>query len=256
MSRKIIIITKDTDPNYRDLNIPLGKLIINSQEKILMKNSYLAAFQELSKYDKFSDISEKYEIRINRKWLKGTEEKKKLTIPNDIINLLDKVKIDMQGDKRLYDVINLDNGNIVYLLYWNLLGANEFNVWQCVPLICKDCKIDINATIKEIQDRHILYIHDDEWGIEGNRLLMKNSEPEKKEKEDILKALKDYFQYIATFQHSNIVGFHFNNILNCRFGEDSIADKLGELEDKETITDYIQLKQEMTKELQNGRDYL
>ena len=248
MSRKIIIITKDTNPNYSNPNIPLGKLIINTQETILLKNSYLAAFQELSKSLKtirIGSIAEEYKIKISRGWLKGTE--KKLRIPDDIIKLLDKLKINMQGDKRLYDIITLDNDDIVYLLYWNLLVENEFNVWQCIPLICKDCEIDLNVNIQKISDRHILYIHDDEWGKGGNWLLMKNSEP--KEKGEILNKLKDYFQYIATFQHTNIVGFYFNNILNCKFGEDSLAEKLGELEENENITDFIQLKQEMTKEL-------
>jgi hypothetical protein len=109
----------------------------------------------------------------------------------------------------------------------------------------------MTVSIQEITDRYILYIHGGEWGKGGNWLLMKNSEP--KEKDVRLEALKVFFQYIATFQHSNIDGYYFNNILNCRFGEDSIADKLGELEDKETITDFIQLKQEMTKELQKWK---
>lgn len=252
MSHKIIIITRDTDPNYRDPNIPLGKLIVNTQDKIHLKNSYLAAFQELSKYGNSSDIVEKFGIRIDREWLKGT--KKELKIPDNIFELLDKVKIDMQGEKKLYDRITLDNGNIVYLLYWNLLGTNKFNVWQCIPLICRDCEIDTNATNLEIPERHVLYIHDDEWGNEGNWLLMKNSEP--KEKDDILNALEYCFQYIAAFQHTNTEGFYFNSILNCIFGEDSIADKLGELEDNGSFTDFIQLKQEMIKKLQNGSDNL
>lgn len=216
------------------------------------KESYLAAFQDLSKYKTITgnnetiyltaDIATDFDVEdIDDEWLDG--KKKELKIPDDMIELLDKVRNTLD-DKKLYERITIGD-DIVYLLYWNLLGAGEFNIWQCIPLICKDCGIDINDTLQEIQDRHILYIHDVEWGNEENRLLMKNSE--QKEKDDILTSLKDYFQYIATFQHTNFEGLHFNNILNCRFGEDAIADKLGELEDDETIKDYIRLKHEMKK---------
>ena len=184
---------------------------------ISKKESYLAAYLDLSKYKTTTGnnetiyltagIASDYDVEnIDDAWLDG--KNKDLRIPNDIVELLDKVR-ETLDDKMLYEKIIMDKDNIVYLLYWNLLGANEFNVWQCLPLICKDCKIEtnINATIQEIPDRHILYIHDDEWGKEGNWLLMKNSKP--KEKEDILEALKNYFQYIATFQHTNIDGFYF-----------------------------------------------
>ena len=263
MSRKIIIITRDTDPNYSDPNNPLGKMIVEGKGiSIPKKESYLASFQYLSKYKtpelkggySTTEIAENYDVEIDDndsvKWLNG--EIKDLKIPYEIVNLLDKVRI-ILNDEKLYEKITMDNGDIVYLLYWNLLVENEFKVWQCIPLICKDCEIDMNVTIKEIPDRHVLYIHDDEWGKEGNWLLMKNSEPKGSDKEYILKSLKDYFQYIATFQHVDFVGSYFNNILNCRFGEDSIADKLGELEDNVSFTDFIQLKQEMIKKLQEWK---
>lgn len=259
MSRKIIIITRDTDPNYSDPNNPLGKMIVEGKcVSIPKKKSYLASFQYLCKYKsreldgEYSTlaISEDYDVDVNVNWLNGKISD--LKIPNDMVNLLDKVRNTL-NDEKLYEKITMDNGDIVYLLYWNLLAENEFKVWQCIPLICKDCEIDTNVTIKEFSDRHVLYIHDDEWGKEGNWLLMKKSEPKGDDKEYILKSLEDFFQYIATFQHTNIVGFYFNNILNCRFGENSIAEKLGELEEDETITDFIQLKQKITEELQEWK---
>lgn len=259
MSHNIIIITRDTDPNYSDPNNPLGKMIVEGRGvPITMKDSYLAAFQYLSKYKlpeynggySTARIAEEYDVDVDVKWLNG--EISDLMISDDMVNLLDKVRNTLD-DEQLFEKIKMDNGDLVYLLYWNLMAENEFNVWQCLPLICKDCKIEtnINATIQEIPDRHILYIHDDEWGKEGNWLLMKNSEP--KEGVGILNSLKNCFQYIATFQHTNIDGYYFNNILNCRFGEDSIADKLGELEENKSFTDFIQLKQEMIKKLQEWK---
>ena len=249
MSRKIIIITRDSDPNYSDPNNPLGEMIVEGRGvSIPKKESYLASFQYLSKYKlpeynggySTARIAEDYDVDVDVKWLNG--EISDLKIPDDMVNLLDKVRNTL-NDEKLYEKIKMDNGDIIYLLYWNLLGEKEFNVWHCLPLICKDCEIDINVTIKEIPDRHVLYIHDDEWGKEGNWLLMKNSEPKGNDKEYILKLLEDYFQYIATFQHTNIVGSYFNNILNCRFGENSIAEKLGELEEDQTITD-LRIKNE------------
>lgn len=248
MSHNIIIITKDNDQNYRDPNNPLGKFIIHTQEKILLKASYLAAFQELTKLKPFA-IANKYGREYYTPWVGETTRENELKISDVIIELLNKVKCEIQGDERLYDIITLDNGNTVYLLYWNLLGTNKFNAWHCIPLICMDCGININDSSQKIPilDRHILYIHDDEWGKKGNLLLMKNSEP--KEETVILHKLKDYFQYIAAFMHNNKKGYYFNSILNCIFGEDSISDKLGELEDNKSFSDYIKLKQEMMKVL-------
>lgn len=202
MNRKIIIITSDSDSNYSDTNNPLGKKIVEGEGvPMFKKESCLAAFQHLSKYkattiDKktiyeISEIENKYDITIKeeiRNWLDGNI--RNLKIPDDMDMLLDKVR-DTLNEEKLYEKITMDNGDMVYLLYWNLLGEKEFNVWHCIPLICKDCEIDMNVTIQEIPDRHILYIHDDEWGKEGNRLLMKNSEPKEKGKEGILNKLKD-----------------------------------------------------------------
>ena len=123
------------------------------------KDSYLAAFKCLPKDPEDKDsystssIAEKYGVEVDVNWLNG--EKRDFKIPDSIVTVFDTIRKSL-NDEKLYDKITMDNGDIVFLLYWNLLAENEFNVWHCLPLICKDCDIDTDATIQETSNRHIL----------------------------------------------------------------------------------------------------
>ena len=114
MNRKIIIITRNTDSNYSDNNNPLGKMIVEGKGvPISKKESYLAAYLDLSKYKTTTGnnetiyltagIASDYDVEnIDDAWLDG--KNKDLRIPNDIVELLDKVR-ETLDDKMLYEKI-------------------------------------------------------------------------------------------------------------------------------------------------------
>lgn len=240
-----------------------------------MVNSFYARFESLSKAGKTKDENGKLVWDASKvvdentknpdrllqwldcRWINWKSEyPTKLRLPDDLVDLLNITQRDVT-EGALYDAITYEDESSkttydIYLFYWNRTIVKVKDLWQLLALICKDCEVDFDVPIGEIKDRHYLYIHDDEWGIKGNYLLMKYSNLiniNTKENKDVLEKLQNHFQYVATFQHYNIEGCYFNNILRCEFGEEQFGDKMGDMEDDNSIRDFIELKRKIEKQL-------
>ena len=104
---------------------------------------------------------------------------------------------------------------------------------QFLYVICHDCGIDLNDVNKE---ENILYIHDTEWGVNGEFVLMQNQKITSEAKPDkipLLEKLKNKFSYVATFQHIDRYGGIFRDIIDGKFGGTPLSNKLGELENND-----------------------
>jgi hypothetical protein len=267
MNKKVIIITRD-DSNYSGT----GNLAKALRSKSSLVDSFYARFERLSKTGKTKDENGKLiwdaskVVNYNTKdpdyllkWLDcrwnewKSKDPTKLRLPNDLVDLLNSTQRDVT-EGALYDTITYEDESSkmaydIYLYYWNRTIVKVKDLCQLLALICKDCDVAFNTPIKDVKDRHYLYIHDDEWGIQGNHLLMKDSELIVDSNKNVLEELKNHFQYVATFQHNNIEGCYFNNILRCKFGEDQFGDKMGCIEDDKSINDFINLKRKIEKQL-------
>ena len=258
MKRKVIIITRK-DSNYDDVNYPLGKLLKDKSQVTHVKQSIFASLNSLSQYRTIEpndvigyngyEIAHRFKIEIDTSWLEGRVNT--LVIPDETKQLFDRIVLDsdfVDDSLAYYDIVTTENYQ-VYLCYWDQVRNKVDNVWQRLAIIFKDCEIDVNASILDIGEKHLLYIHDDEWGIEGNHLLMKDQKILLDSNRSVLELLKPLFSYVATFQHTNVEGLYFNHILNRKFGEDQISDVMGGIEDDSSITDFIQLRNKMLEEV-------
>lgn len=256
MSRKIIIITRSND-NYTKGNNILSKAI-NGDKKKVIKNSFYSAFEKLMckcympkegwNLENFAFFAQNKEVNISineiiiiEKWLKNCDS---LVIPEALDNLLGKIKNE-NHNVELYEKVKYGNDD-VYLFYFDKTNKKVIDIWQMLALIFKDCEINMQKEIVEKSDKHILYIHDEEWGVSPkNLVLMNNSCPEKGvDNIQLLEKLKGQFDYVAAFMHETSAGGIYINILNCKFGK-FLSDKMGNLEESTEVDTFINLKKEM-----------
>lgn len=259
MKRKVIIITRK-DSNYDDVNYPLGKLLKDKSQVTHVKQSIFASLNSLSQYRTIEPndviryneykIAHRFKIEIDdTSWLEGRINT--LFIPDETKQLFDRIVLDsdfVDDSLVYYDIVTTENYQ-VYLCYWDQVRNKVDNLWQRLAIIFKDCEIDVQTPITNECDKNLLYIHDDEWGIEGNHLLMKDQKILLDSNRSVLELLIPLFSYVATFQHTNVEGLYFNYILNLKFGEDQIADVMGDIEDDVSVTDFIQLRNKMLEEV-------
>lgn len=258
MKRKVIIITRK-DSNYDDVNYPLGILLKDKSQVTHVKQSIFASLNSLSQYRTIEpdvgikyagyEMAHRFKIEIDTSWLEGRVNT--LVIPKETKQLFDRIVLNpdyVDDSEFYYDIVTTRNYQ-VYLCYWDQVRNKVDNLWQRLAIIFKDCEIDVQTPITNECDKNLLYIHDDEWGIEGNHLLMKDPKILLDSNRSVLELLKPLFGYVATFQHTNVEGLYFNHILNLKFGEDQISDVLGGIEDDVSITDFIQLRNKMLEEV-------
>lgn len=153
-----------------------------------------------------------------------------------IENVLTKIKV--ESDIRYYYRFE-DDDNIVTLFYFDrTLRKRVDNLAQFLFVICKDCGIDLQD---KTQEDNMLYIHDDEWGVRGNHLLLNEHfiKDVTSDKKIMLEALKVKFSYVAAFQHINEYGSIFRDILDCKFGKNPVALQLNEFEKKHQSFDEL-----------------
>lgn len=279
--KKIVIISRNVQ-DYSNEHFALGAALKNRSEN--MSNTYYQAYEELrikarndnekkrkevlekgGEYedDEFSAVEDwltaepsAYSRALVDLFVNGyyTEEGAKKIINLDNIkegtcNLKNIYKKGTFAETTLYQKTTIDTKYEVYLFYYDRTKEKLGNkrIWEMMALICKDCEIDLNSPIPEPKDKHILYIHDDEWGCKGDQLLMKDSIPQplyQKDHDNILDQLKDYFSYVATFEHVNSPGRYFHNILNCNFGE-NVLDEIDDVENNNQHGDFVNLMNEI-----------
>lgn len=131
----------------------------------------------------------------------------------------------------IYNKFSYDQSEI-YLFYFDQTHMkNVIDLGQFLSVICHDCGISLSDKTPE---DNILYIHDDEWGDTGEKLLLWGHGVDDYDITDrnhkLLDALKDKFIFIAMFTHEDIPGSHYKHILNCEFGKFSTVDKLERIE--------------------------
>ena len=251
---KIIILTHDDD-NYENLSLPLGKALNNAEDII---DSYYEAFESIiqkkelenmdfSCFHKWLVMNNLFSHKIINLFTPQTDWKTFPEIPENIKKIRQVIDNHNEIRKPIYKKTNLDNGDVVFLLFRNRTKQMVNDIWQMMNLICKDCGIDVKQTIQGVENKHFIYIHDDEWSMEGNHLLMDNSEPKIEKNKDLLEVLKKQFKYAATFRHTNTEGLYFNNILNCKFGYNQFSERMGIIEDNYHITNFVSLKEEIIK---------
>lgn len=246
MSRKIIIITRDTD--YVG-NEAIVKKMPQSEERGKYPSRCFSGFESLYKEPFYAkDEQGKEAIQLNplgqklkelgfsdeyldeqTEWLDGKHE---LAIDEKLVEVfkkiaeiepckcMDKIEIEEKGKK-----------DEVYLFYWNKTKKTVKDVWRMLALICQDCNINFQDSNKE---ENMLYIHDDEWGTTGNEILILDRDIKSKTNVELLKQLKNKFTFMASFQHNNAEGMFFKDILRCKFGNDMPSNLLGEKEKEST----------------------
>lgn len=264
MSRKIIIITRTPD-YYTKGDYILSKAIKKRGEEI--SNSFYSAFEKIvSAYKNedglktaaFKEFANSKGIKLNvpttnviKKWININNDKS-LIIPDVLVQLLEKIKNE-NNDVTLYDKVKYrdrDRDDEVYLFYYDKT-QKKVDLWQMLALICKDCGINFQENAEaEKSGKHVLYIHDEQWGINSkNLVLMENSVPKDVANSDLLKKLSGQFCYVAAFMHETSAGGIFINILNCKFGK-FLSDKMGNLEESTDVETFIELKKRMDSLIQ------
>ena len=171
-------------------------------------------------------------IIYKRDWFNGEENPLSLSIDDSLTDVL-KSNVDEAAESgnnqcHYMDKIGLDNNNEVYLFYWNRTKKIVTETWRMLALICKDCGIDFANSEEE---ENMLYIHDNEWGTSGNEVLILDRIIKSEANKDLLALLKKKFSYVVSFQHNNVEGMFFWDILHCNFGKNpTISNLLGEKE--------------------------
>lgn len=247
MSRKIIIITRDTA--YVG-NEALVERIPKSEERGKYPSGCFSGFESLYKEPFYAkDEQGKYAVQIDllgsklselgfdeeylddyTEWLDGKHE---LIIDEKLVKVFKRIA-EIEPCKYMDHILLEENGknDDVYLFYWNVTKETITDTWRMLALICKDCDIDF---ANETSEDNMLYIHDDEWsekGIENNVLIFDHiiKYNPSKSHEQLLEKLKNKFSHVYSFQHNNAEGMIFKDILNCNFGEQALSNLLGEKE--------------------------
>ena len=239
MSRKIIIITRDTAYVGNDA---LVEKMPKSEERGKYPSECFFGFESLYKEPFYAkDEQGKYAVQIDllgsklrdlgfdeeylddyADWLDGKHE---LTIDKKLVKVFKKIA--ELEPCRYMDKIILEENVEVYLFYWNKTKETVTDTWRMLALICKDCGIDFSDTNNE---ENILYIHDDEWGSTGNETLILGRDVKSDINKELLDQLKIKFTFVASFQHNNAEGMFFGDILHCDFGKEMLGNLLGEKE--------------------------
>lgn len=248
---KVIVITRDEEayktlykkPEPWQINIDEEKLLFPHYDTICYKFRGLQNVgTKLEKYfkdslgidNKFDDGKDVSFVCVKfSDWGKTTNNSIKFECLKDcggVEYVLKKIKV--ESDIRYYYRFE-DDDNIVTLFYFDrTLRKRVDNLAQFLFVICKDCGIDLLD--KTQQEDNMLYIHDDEWGVRGNHLLLKEHaiKDVTSDKKVMLEALQVKFSYVAAFQHINEYGSIFRDILDCKFGKNPVALQLNEMEKK------------------------
>lgn len=245
MSRKIIIITRDTAyVGNEALEVKMPKI----GERGKWPSCCFSGFESLYKEPFYCDVQDKYAVRIDLlgsklkelgfdeeylddyvEWLDGKHE---LIIDEKLVEVFKKIA-EIEPCRCMDQILLKENGenDEVYLFYWNKTKKTVKDTWRMLALICKDCGIDFSNTTKE---ENMLYIHDDEWGSTGNEMLILDRDVKSDINKELLEQLKMKFTFMASFQHNNAEGMFFRDILQCKFGNDMPSNFLGEKEKEST----------------------
>lgn len=249
MSRKIIIITREGD---YDGNEPLVKMMPSKGERGKYSSSCFFGFESIYK-DPFYKLNEQNERVVDLEqlgtkleslgfsddyldeqtnWLDGIEEERnKLSLNEELVEVFEKIAKEEQC--KYMDIIKEDK-NEIYLFYWNKTKKIVTDTWRILALICKDCGINFTDTTRE---ENVLYIHDDEWGKTGNEVLIIDHQRKSDENIDLLEQLNNKFSFVASFQHNNVEGMIFHDILQCNFGRNMLGNLLGKKEEQQNKFD-------------------
>ena len=259
MNRKIVIMSRE-NPEYKG-DYPLSEALIKYSKK--NPNRYLETYDYIcSKYTDNQSLNAYFKDMVkNHRGTKVMADQIRALITEtqngenieEIINGINTTQqeitlgeiinnipnfIDDNYSNPLYDQIEKDEDEI-YILYWNRLKGEVGNLELLLSLVFKDCGISNDST-------NLLYIHDKEWGIDGNELLIYDSEIKAKTNTDILeKLISENFSFAAAFQHAENLGSFFRNILELKWGERQLSDVMAEKENNPKIEDFISLRKEM-----------
>ena len=253
MSRKIIIITREGD---YDGNEPLVKMMPVKGKRgnypsscfFGLESIYAPPFFKLNEQDERVVDLEQLGSQLlslgfqddyldeQTNWLDGVEEERnKLSLNEELVKVFEKIAKEEQC-KYMDKIIYKDDEDEIYLFYWNKTKKRITDTWRILALICKDCGINfMDPTVEE----NVLYIHDDEWGKTGNEVLVFNHQIKSDENIDLLNQLINKFSFVASFQHNNVEGMIFHDILQCNFEQNMISNLLGEKEEKQNKFDYL-----------------
>lgn len=243
MSRKIIIITRDTA--YVG-NEALVEKMPKSEERGKYPSGCFSGFESLYKEPFYAkDEQSKYTVQIDllgsklrelgfdeeylddyADWLDGKHE---LIIDEKLVEVFERIA-EIEPCKYMDKIKLEENGknDEVYFFYWNKTKKTVTDTWRMLALICKDCDIDFSDKNEE---ENILYIHDDEWGSTGNETLILGRDVKSDINKELLEQLKIKFSFVASFQHNNAEGMFFSDILHCNFGKEMLGNLLGKKED-------------------------
>ena len=249
MSRKIIIITREGD---YDGNEPLVKMMPAKGERGNYPSScffgfesiYAPPFFKLNEQDKrvvdFGQLGIKLKslgfsedcLDGQADWLEGVKEEwKKLSLNEELVKVFEAIA--KEGQCKYIDKIEYkddEKDDEIFLFYWNKTEKRITDTWRILALICMDCGINFTESTEE---GNMLYIHDDEWGKTGNEVLISNHQIKSDENIDLLNQLKNKFSFVASFQHNNVEGMIFHDILQCKFRQDMLSNLLGEKEEQQ-----------------------
>lgn len=246
MSRKIIIITRDTD--YVG-NEAIVKKMPQREKRGKYPSGCFSGFESLYKKPFYAkDEQDKEAIQLTplglklkelgfsdeyldeqTDWLDGKHE---LAIDEKLVEVFKKIA-EIEPCRYMDQILLKENdeNDEVYLFYWNKTKKTVKDTWRMLALICKDCGIDFSNTTEE---ENMLYIHDDEWGATGNEMLILDRDVMSDTNKELLEQLKIKFSFVASFQHNNAEGMFFKDILRCKFGNDMPSNLLGEKEKEST----------------------
>lgn len=235
--RKIIIISRD-DENYGKDN-PLANLLKNV-DSTSPNSSYLHSFDYIkSKYKSESDLVEL--LRSND--IKPLKEARDFftqiitsnadwyPIPNELIKC--------QDNNNLYARIQNGYEEVLILFYNRTKKSVNGNPALLLSLVFMDCgNTDSDGT------ENLLYIHDEEFGIKENKLLVFDGKIDDTVKNQGLlqELVKRKFTYVAAFKHEIGNGRFFDQILKLDFGKKPIADEMKKIEEDKEISDFATLK--------------
>ena len=263
MSRKIIIISRDSDKYKAESGYPLSKLVATKATHI--SKSYLAAYDfieskhtdetslvDFLKDNQPPDIKSKpiKDFIVNERHPNILHE-----IPKSLIEFY-KGNEESKKNRNLYDIIEIKEENdesekpdIIFILYWNRTEKHASKPGVLLSLVCEDCQIDDTTD-------NLLYIHEGEWlgdakaldEEKGDNLLIFESKKNATASinESILDSLiKKNFSFVASYRHVDSPGRFFHDILNMDFGKKPISDEMESIEKDTNIKDFISLKTEI-----------